>query len=212
MNASKRVGHWIAVCGLLLAWLFLAGCQTDPASNQFSDTKTLVPGGTNIAAKTNEILQPGDTLNIVYGDLPVPAPPFDGRINEDGTVTLFMNKTFTAAGKTRGDLAKEIRSRYVPSQFPNMTVTINLAPSSLFFYVGGEVKAPGAHGYAARITVTKAIQSAGDFTEYANKKNVQLVHLDGRKETINCLKVLKDPRLDPEVYPGDKITVFRSAL
>jgi hypothetical protein len=36
-----------------------------------------------------------------------------------------------------------------------------------------------------------------------------LTRFDGRTQTVNCVKALDKPSLDPEVYPGDKIHVPR---
>ena len=55
----------------------------------------------------------------------------------------------------------------------------------------------------------KAIASAGGFTDFANKKKVKLTRVDGRTQTVNCVKALDNPSLDLEVYPGDKIHVPR---
>jgi polysaccharide export outer membrane protein len=106
----------------------------------------------------------------------------------------------------------EIRNRYVPKYFHYMTVTITREAQTLFYYLDGEVRAPARQVYVSRITVTKAIASAGGFTDFANKKAVQLTRLDGRRVTINCIKVRGDPSLDLEVYPGDQIFVPRKRL
>jgi protein involved in polysaccharide export with SLBB domain len=71
------------------------------------------------------------------------------------------------------------------------------------------VKTPSRQTYISRITVLKAIASAGGFTDFANKKKVKLTRVDGRIQTVNCVKALDKPSLDPEVYPGDKIHVPR---
>jgi len=57
--------------------------------------------------------------------------------------------------------------------------------------------------------VTQAISAAGDFTDFAKKTNVELIRVDGRKQKVDCLKVVKEPRLDPEVFPGDIIVIHR---
>jgi len=152
----------------------------------------------------------GDPLNVTFSDLPVLTQPFEIRIKDDGTITLLLNQTFAAAGKTIGQLEKEIRARYVPAYYINMTVTVKQQEGTRFYYVGGEVKAPGRQVYVSRITVLKAIQSAGDFTDFAKKTKVQLTRVDGQNLIVNCIKARKDPSLDLEVYPGDKIHVPRS--
>ncbi|PYJ94009.1 MAG: hypothetical protein DME23_25520, partial [Verrucomicrobia bacterium] len=76
-----------------------------------------------------------------------------------------------------------------------------------YFFVGGRVKNGGQKAYLSEMTVLKASQAAGDFDEYANRKNVQIIRADGRKETENCAKALKNPKLDKPIYPGDQIIV-----
>jgi protein involved in polysaccharide export with SLBB domain len=139
-----------------------------------------------------EVLRVGDSLTIIFTDTPVTIPNFDEKIREDGTIKLTLDKTFKAAGKTPGDLEKEIRACYVPN-----------------YYVNGEVKSPNRQIYAGRITVLKAIASVGGFTDFANKKKVRLTRVDGRTQVVNCIKALDNPSLDPEVYPGDTIHVLR---
>jgi protein involved in polysaccharide export with SLBB domain len=226
--ATMRLGrvwlHLAAVSGLFFALLLFAGCQTNKSTQDFSEVpgvgpaaaggapgEMTSPNGDN-APRTGEILQAGDSLAVMFSDVVNPIPPFEEKIKDDGTITLIYNKVFQAAGKRLGDLEKEIRAFYVPDYFRNLTVTIKLDQGTRFYYVGGEVKAPGRQLYLSRITLTKAIQSAGDFTDFANKKKVRLTRADGHTQRVNCLKALEDPSLDPEVFPGDKITVPRRIL
>jgi protein involved in polysaccharide export with SLBB domain len=156
------------------------------------------------------VFRAGDSLTIVYGDLPAPAPPnFEGKVKEDGTITLLLNQTFTVAGKTVGQLEKEIRDCYVPKYYKYMTATVKPVESTQWYYVNGEVRAPSRQIYNSRMTVLKAIASAGGFTDFAKKTKVQLTRVDGRTLKIDCNKALKNPALDLEIYPGDTIHVPR---
>jgi hypothetical protein len=38
---------------------------------------------------------------------------------------------------------------------------------------------------------------------------VKLTRVNGRTQTVNCVKALENPSLDPEIYPGDKVYVPR---
>jgi polysaccharide export outer membrane protein len=107
-------------------------------------------------------------------------------------------------------LEREIRAAYVPKYFVNMTVTVFM--QNAFYFVDGEVKSPNRYPYAGKTTVLKAIASAGDFTDFAQKKKVRLTRTDGTSLIINCIKALSDPTLDVEVYPNDKIHVPRRIL
>ena len=213
------------LCAGLLAVLLMAGCQTDTSQQPFADIQGLttappaetivLPAVTNApAASTNggsaETLRVGDSLTIVFSDLPTGPVSFEARVKEDGGITLLHNLTFIAAGKTIGELEKEIRARYVPDYYGSLTVTIK--PQNRFYFVDGEVKAVNRYIYEGRTTVLKAIASAGGFTDFANKKRVKLTRANNTAETVNCIKALEDPRLDLEVFPGDKIHVPRRFL
>jgi polysaccharide biosynthesis/export protein VpsN len=179
----------------------VAGPITNPAA---------VPGVTGGGASGVPVLRVGDSLMVTFTDTPAGIPAFDETIKEDGTITLTLNQTFKAAGKSEGDLAKEIRDRYVPRFYKYMTVSVKQQETTRWYYVEGEVRGPSRQIYSSRITVLKAITSAGGFTDFAKKTKVQLTHVDGRTQIVNCKKALRNPSLDPEVYPGDTIHVPRS--
>jgi polysaccharide biosynthesis/export protein VpsN len=164
---------------------------------------------TNSPGPEPQMFRVGDSLMVTFTDTPTVIPPFEEKIKEDGTITLTLNQTFKADGKTRGSLEKEIRARYVPDYYKYMTVTVKQQESTSWYYMNGEVRSPARQIYNSRITVLKAIASAGGFTDFANKKKVKLTRVDGRTQTVNCVKALDNPRLDPEVYPGDTIHVPR---
>jgi len=168
-----------------------------------------VSAATNGSGPEAEVLRVGDSLTIIFTDTPVQIPNFDEKIREDGTITLTLNKTFTAAGKRPGDLEKEIRKCYVPDYYKYMTVSVKQQTDTRWYYVNGEVKTPARQLYTSRITVLKAIASVGGFTDFANKKKVKLTRMDGRTQVVNCVKALEKPSLDLEVYQGDTIHVPR---
>ncbi len=212
--ADMLMGRWKAVGSLILAGLLLAGCQTSDQSitddlGAKNSATNAPPTGEGSYNRLAEVLEVGMPILVTFSDLPAITQPFEERIKADGTITLLLNQTFTAAGKSISDLEKEIRSRYVPRIYVNLTVTVKPQESTRFYFVGGEVKQPGRQVYLSRLTVLKAIQSAGDFTDFAKKSKVQLTRANGRSYTINAPKALQNSKLDLEVYPGDKIHVPR---
>lgn len=210
-NVVKQLGLVASICAMLIAALGVTGCASTNVSSG-AEMDAAATGETVVENPDNpDRLRPGDNLMIYFSDLPGERQaPFEGPIREDGTITLLQNQSFMAAGKTRGQLEKEIRERYVPRLFLHMTVTIK--PQDRFYFVGGEVKSPGRQIYLGKMTVIKAIQSAGDFTEFANKKGVIVYRIDGRRQVVNVTKAYKDPSLDVEVFPGDKLHVPRKWL
>ena len=151
----------------------------------------------------------GEMVTVTFSDLPdkVLIPEGKMRIAEDGKITLHLNVTVHAAGKTTRQLEQEIRSLYVPKYYNYMTVTVKT--EERVYFVGGEVRNPNRQFYVGPITVLRAIDTAGGFTDFANRSNIELTRQGGQKIRINYKKALKDPKLDPEVYPNDQIIVHR---
>ena len=67
----------------------------------------------------------------------------------------------------------------------------------------------GMMHFKAVFRAAKALQSAGDFTDFEKKKKVRLKRPDGTSAIVNCVKARENPKLDLPVYPGDTIFVPR---
>jgi protein involved in polysaccharide export with SLBB domain len=219
MKLFWKLSHltWQA-SGLLLAGLIFSGCSSSSEDILFSDNPqppsavTGTGAGTAAAAANSGALtaarfHPGDVVTVDYSGTIQTIPENVQTVTEDGTITLPYIGAVRAAGLTSGELQNEIHDLYVPKYYVRLTVTVS-SPQRVF-YVGGEVKQPGRELYVGETTVTKAIQAAGDFTDFANRKKVKLIRNNGQIITVNCIKALQDPSLDPPVYPGDQIQVPR---
>ena len=206
--------HWGIGCGLLAVGWLAAGCHTSaPASPPTQGRGAPPPTGPRAGPagtlKTSDLLRVGDFINVTFLDLPETLPAMDATIKQDGTITLpLLNHPVQAAGKTTGELEKDIWQFYVPGgYYKRLTVIVKL--QGQFYSVKGEVKSPNRYPFATAMTVLKAITSAGDFTEFARKRTVKVFRFNGRIEIEDCIKALKDPRLDLPVYSGDLINVER---
>lgn len=212
---SKLFGRWGVVCGLALCVWALAGCKSDQQFTElpgYGSSSTMTGAGANPATPINAqslIIRVGSALRVTFSEMPTPLPQMDVTVREDGKITLLQQHDFMAAGKTRAQLANDIHAFYVPNYYPTMTVSVDFQPNTQFYYVGGEVKAPGRQVYLGPIHVLGAIKSAGDFSDFANKRKVKLTRADGHILIVNCNKALEDPTLDPEVFPGDVVHVPR---
>ncbi|MGA4643821.1 polysaccharide biosynthesis/export family protein [Limisphaera sp. 4302-co] len=216
-SARERWRGWtVLICGLILTGM-LAGCGTtdngwatfpEPAAVGPSVSQVQYTSSTNGAsgAVAVERFRIGDTVTVTFSGVEPPPPPHEERIKEDGTITLPMIGSVIAAGKTAGELQKEIQERY-SRYYTRLTVTVKSLER--FYYVGGEVRSPGRYPWLGELTVTQAIQSAGDFTDFARKTRVLLVRANGQTEVVNCRKAIENPELDPKVMPGDRIHVPR---
>jgi polysaccharide export outer membrane protein len=151
----------------------------------------------------------GDILIITFADLPYKQEPIEDRVRDDGTIKLLQDLSFNVAEKKRSEVEKQIHEAYVPKYYKTMSVTVQPRMSTQFYSVDGEVKRPDRQVYLGRTSVLRAIASAGGFTDFAHRTAVILTRADGRKETINCLKAQRDHRLDPEIFPGDSVFVYR---
>jgi len=193
------------LCCLALT-LALAGCDTAGVSSPPPERPAFAAGAsTNSPA--NGALRVGDRVVVELTGNPEVIQPVGQEIAADGTIKLPFIGTIQAAGKSPAQLQNDIQEAYVPKYYRHVNVTVT--PPMRYFTVGGQVNKGDRFPYTAPITVTAAIQTAGGFDPYANKKKVQLTRVDGKVIIVNCLEVLKHPDLDPPVYPGDKIDVPR---
>jgi len=192
------------------AALFLAGCQHSRAKSTlvFKPVPELSSGSASAGiGDAGNKFQVGDLVSVNFSGVEMILPPHEERVKDDGTITLPLINSVKVENKTPGEVQRMIRDLYVPRYYRNLTITVQ--SQNQYFYVGGEVKAANRYPYLGETTVLKAVQSAGDFTDFANKHKVKLTHVNGRTIVIDCLKAIEHPELDPPVYPGDKIYVPR---
>jgi protein involved in polysaccharide export with SLBB domain len=133
--------------------------------------------------------------------------PTDATIDDQGNIELPLIGQIKAAGLTTSELAEHIQSNYVPRYYVRCTASVLVAQR--FFYVGGEVKNPGRFPWNEDTTLLKAINTASGFTDYANRRKVQLVH-GKTTETYDCEDLQRHPAKDVPIRPGDTVTAPRS--
>lgn len=221
----KNIASWGA-CGCLVLGLSLGlGCETTGAGSgagqppvqanaapvQAKPAVVSASGGDSPVVSSQaqgdktDLVRVGEKLTIEFSDVGNPPAPIVQSVREDGSITLPFNQTVVAAGKKRGDLVVEIHKLFVPKYYRRLTV--NIKTEDRFYYVGGHVKAPGRFPYIGDITALKAIQSAGDFDDYAKKTKVEINRADGTHSILDAKKAIKNPKLDVPIYPGDSINV-----
>jgi polysaccharide export outer membrane protein len=208
MRLHLNLGRVVGFATLVAAALMVCGCEslfsTNSPAQKLSEgdaTGRLIP------------LKCGDRIRIdmsVPGNI-TPIPYREEQVKEDGTINVAMLDPLKVVGKSCRDVEIEIARLYISSNiYKSLTVTV--APLDRYYYVGGQVTRPGEQRYNSPITVTKAIQAAGDFTDFANRKKIRLFRTVGdhtEQVTVNYYNVMSHPELDPVVYPGDKIDVLR---
>jgi len=201
LTGLKRV---FGLSTLLCAAALLAGCYHTPNPPEPIFPPT-APGGEPGFA----FLRVGDLITVSFSDV---GPAFmreqQVRIPDDGIITLPHNVRVKASGKTTSQLEKDIREAYVPAYYVSLTASVRA--EERWFIVDGEVRKPGQHPYSSEMTVLRAIGSAGGFTEFANRKKIQLRRQSGEIFFINYPKAIKKPELDLPVYPNDHIIIDKS--
>jgi len=144
---------------------------------------------------------------VEFSGVPDSIPPSEQDIKEDGSINLPYINRVKADGKSPSLLEKEIEASYVPAYYTHISITVT--PVARYFYVGGQVINAGRILYTGPITLMGAIQAAGDFNNFADRKHVQITRVGGKIEKVNCVKAISHPEQDVPVYPGDRIWVGR---
>ncbi len=180
---------------VLTTALFWAGCETT--------------GPEKHVICTSDEIRPGDSLSISFLDIPEQVSDKEFQVRGDGTINMPLIGSVKVLGKKFGDLERELQGMYVPKYYTRLTVVIK--PRERFYSVGGEVKAPGRQVYIGETTILRAIVTAGDFNEFANKRKVQIIRANGEQEIVDCKKARENPKkFDRPICPGDAIFVPRS--
>lgn len=213
MKELKRITVCLAAgLGIVWAGLVFSGCQTEPVFARFPEAAPASRVRTNALvynppAGPSDALMIGDVVTIAFnsGDSQ-PLPMHQEAIKDDGKITPPYVGSIVANGKSPGALQAELQKLY-NVLYKNMTVTVT--SKDRYYYVSGEVKAPGPKPYLGDTDILKAISSASDFTEFAKKTQVRINRANGKTETIDYNKAIEDPKQNVAIYPGDKIFVPR---
>lgn len=129
-------------------------------------------------------------------------------VDERGNVTLPYIDAVRALGKTAFELQRDIQKTYIDREIYR-TITINVIVPSQSFFVQGEVRAPQRYPLITGMTLMQAIASAGGYSEFADRRRVQLTRGDTVR-SINMRDIERDPKLDIMIESGDVIRVPRS--
>jgi protein involved in polysaccharide export with SLBB domain len=190
---ASRIVAWWRPLALGCALFALAGCASSGGGGK---------GGA-------DVLRVEDLVEVRFSGTAQPPEGKDERIKADGTIYLPLIGSIQAAGKTAGQLQREIQDAYVPRFYQPGQLTVTVKSEYRMFYVYGEVRRPDRFAYSGQMTVLSAIAAAGGFTDFAAKTRVQLIRSNGERVEVNTKRALKNRSLDPAVYPGDNIYVPR---
>jgi polysaccharide biosynthesis/export protein len=199
--ASKKA-QWAVLLGLLFAGGLMNGCATNNPNGEYPRPDTFRPGGSD---GVTDKLRVGDLVRVEVR-VPNPPAPHEEQIKEDGTITMYLIGAVQAADRTVGELQDAIRKEY--ERFYVRPVVV-VRTADRVYTVGGEVRMPNRYAHRGPITLVEAIKSAGDFTDYANRRKVILRRADGTRLEVNARNIINGRAEDLPIYPGDSIHVNR---
>lgn len=132
---------------------------------------------------------------------------YEAIIDENGEISLPLIGRIRAAGATPAELAERIQASYVPRFYVRCNATV--LATIRFFYVGGEIRNPGRYNWTEDVTLLKAINTAGGFSEFANRRKVEVTR--GKDKIICDTETIRQrPETDIAIQPGDSLYVPRS--
>lgn len=205
-NRVPRLALSVGVLSLIALGAF--GQGKDPAADatpgpviqaapKANPTATDVGAGTGLAVDTKSyIIGPEDILFISVWREDTLTHQYGVR--PDGKITVPLIKDIQAAGLTPERLGVQLTqalSEYFNK--PDITVTVVQVNSKKFF-ISGEVNRPGQYPLVTPIKVFDALNAAGGFKDFANKKAVVIVRGKDRIK-FNYEDVLKGKKLEQNI-------------
>lgn len=133
------------------------------------------------------------------------------QIDASGRLSFPLIGVVEAAGKTPDELATVIEARLRGRFVRNPEVTINLEETvSQVITVDGQVSKPGLYPVIGRMTLMRAVATAGGTGEFAKLDDVVIFRsVDGQQLAglYNLKSIRRGNYKDPEVFANDVIVV-----
>ncbi len=101
---------------VLAGWM--AGCASDKGGTAAATGNGARPAPVPFVDE----LRVGDLVKVVFSGNPTPPMDQEERIKEDGTINLQFVGSVQAAGKTAGQLQREVQDAFVPKLYRRLTV------------------------------------------------------------------------------------------
>jgi protein involved in polysaccharide export with SLBB domain len=183
----------------VLRGLFLGlACLTLTAGACFADDTSADALKSPTEIVENYKLGAADQIRVlVYNE-----PNLSGEfvVNADGNLSLPLIGDVAAAGRTTGEIRKDIEDKLANGYLKSPQVSIDVLVFRPYFILG-EVNKPGDYPYTPGLTVLKAVATANGFTYRADEKHVYLKHPGQASETKYPITS------DLPLGPGDTIRI-----
>jgi protein involved in polysaccharide export with SLBB domain len=154
------------------------------------------------------LLKVGDVVQIFLRGIPA-AEAIENIIDEHGKVSLPFINEIQAAGQSASELARSIRQTYL-DQGIYRNISVNVAVPTRYYFIQGEIRAPGRYQIMSATRVSQAIAGGGGYTEFASGQ--VLIRRGGKvfKTIRNARRLERSPQDDIQLEPDDIIEVKRS--
>lgn len=214
MFKNVQVASIAAVAGLLLTGCSSGGgVEIGGAPNLSivqSNSMPLPTAADYGAAPRPFIIGPYDILAVnVFGNEDLNLE--DIQVDAGGRITFPLIGTVEVAGKTPGEVARDMESLLKGRYLRNPQVTVNLKEtSSQVVAISGEIKKPGIYPIVGEMTLLKAIARAEGWTEFSKKKEVLVFRKVGGQQyaaLYDAKAIERGQYADPELYPNDTVVV-----
>jgi polysaccharide export outer membrane protein len=156
---------------------------------------------------------PGDVLSVdVYKEPEASIPSV--MVRPDGYISLPILGEQTAAGMTPLELQKAISERY-SGLIRDARVSVHVREvNSQRIYVIGEVRREGAIRLTAPLTVLQALAESGGLTDFAKRKKIYILRMQGGKRIMlpfDYDAVLRGQKAEENIIlqSGDTVVVPR---
>jgi len=239
----RRAWRSILILSAGICTLWLCGCQTVRTPEEtIADSD--IPRELSKTTLPPYVIEPPDIVLVEVLEA-LPGRPIQGErlVRPDGTISLGFYGDVYVAGLTIEEAKEKIIAhlrkylndeplgliqedpetlefKAVPPAESNRVIVDVAAYNSKFYYVQGDVGAPGRLPITGNETVLDAIQFAGGIMPTASYQNVRLVRpappgaCCEQILPINMAAIINagDPTTNYQIMPGDRIMVYRDPI
>lgn len=200
---------------ILLSCLLLPSCG-----------QTVLGGSPDVTIVSSEGLPEPTRVDLLSSNRPYLIGPFDKlkidvfgiedlskevQIDASGRLSFPLIGVVEASGMTPGELGTELERRLQGRYVRDPQVTVNLEETvSQVITVDGQVDNPGLYPVIGRMTLMRAVATAGGTAEFAKLNDVVIFrNVDGKQLAglYNLKAIRRGAYSDPEVFANDVIVV-----
>jgi len=188
--------------------------------------QTVLGGSPDVTVVSSEGLPEPTRVDLLSSNRPYLIGPFDKlkidvfgiedlskevQIDASGRLSFPLIGVVEASGLTPGELADELEKRLQGRYVRNPEVTVNLEETvSQVITVDGQVGNPGLYPVIGRMTLMRAVATAGGTSEFAKLTDVVIFrNVNGQQLAglYNLKAIRRGAYSDPEVFANDVVVV-----